>query len=96
MKQFSKFVFICNVCFAIAVISRYVQFGNAIQKTEALGFQPIVSTIVILGYAAVCFNFIFLLTCLLVYLFKKTLPIPEWILIFNLILFFVALLYFLY
>jgi len=73
-----------------------MQFGNAIQKTEALGYQPILSTFIILGYAAVLFNFIFLMTCLLGYLFKKTSTIPNWILVFNLTLFFAELLYFIF
>lgn len=98
MRFFSKIIFICNICFIAAVIFRYLEINadKAGKNPNVLGFQPLESTLIILGYGAVIFNFIFLLSYLIAYLFKKGMSVPKWILLFNLVLFFVQLIYFLY
>lgn len=98
MKFISKFVFICNCCFIVSVILRYVEINadKAGADSNVVGFQPLESTLIILGYGAVIFNAIFLLVYLFAYLFKKGMSVPKWILLFNLVLFFVQLIYFLY
>jgi hypothetical protein len=98
MRFFSKIIFICNICFIAAVIFRYIEINadKAGKNPNVLGFQPLESTLIILGYGAVIFNFIFLLSYLIAYLFKKGKLVPKWILLFNLVLFIVQLIYFLY
>lgn len=98
MRFFSKIIFICNICFIAAVIFRYIEINadKAGKNPNVLGFQPLESTLIILGYGAVIFNFIFLLSYLIAYLFKKGMSVPKWILLFNLVLFIVQLIYFLY
>lgn len=98
MRFFSKIIFICNICFIAAVIFRYIEINadKAGKNPNVLGFQPLESTLIILGYGAVIFNLIFLFSYLIAYLFKKGMSVPKWILLFNLILFFVQLIYFLY
>ena len=98
MRFFSKIIFICNICFIAAVIFRYIEINadKAGKNPNVLGFQPLESTLIILGYGAVIFNFIFLLSYLIAYLFKKGNLVPKWILLFNLVLFIVQLIYFLY
>jgi len=98
MRFFAKIIFICNCCFMASVILRYLEINadKAGKNPNVLGFQPLESTLIILGYGAVLFNFIFLLCSLVVYLFKKELPVANWILLFNLVLFFIQLIYFLY
>ncbi len=98
MRFFSKIIFICNICFIAAVIFRYIEINadKAGKNPNVLGFQPLESTLIILGYGAVIFNFIFLLSYLIAYLFKKAKLVPKWILLFNLVLFIVQLIYFLY
>jgi len=98
MRFFSKIIFICNICFIAAVIFRYIEINadKVGKNPNVLGFQPLESTLIILGYGAVIFNFIFLLSYLIAYLFKKGMSVPKWILLFNLVLFIVQLIYFLY
>lgn len=98
MRFFSKLIFICNICFILSVVLRYVEVNNdaAGNNADVIGFQPLQSSLIVLGYGAVIFNFIFLLSSLVFFIFKKTLPFPAWILLFNLILFVTQLVYFLY
>ena len=81
-----------------SVILRYIEINadKAGRNPNVLGFQPLESTLIILGYGAVLFNFIFLLSSLIAYLFKKEIPVANWMLLFNLVLFFIQLIYFLY
>ena len=61
MRFFAKVIFICNCCFILSVILRWVENANK-QKGNFDGvikLQPLESTIVILGYTAIIFNFIF-------------------------------------
>jgi hypothetical protein len=98
MRFFAKIIFICNCCFIVSVILRYLEIkaDKAGKNPNVLGFQPLESTLIILGYGAVLFNFIFLLSSLIVYFFKKEIPVPKGLLLFNLVLFFIQLIYFLY
>ena len=98
MRFFAKIIFICNICFIAAVIFRYIEINadKAGKNPNVLGFQPVESTLIILGYGAVIFNFIFLLSYLIAYLFKKGMSVPKWMLLFNLVLFFIQIIYFLY
>lgn len=98
MRFFAKIIFICNICFIASVILRYIEINanKAGRNPNVVGFQPLESTLIILGYGAVIFNFIFLLSYLIAYLFKKGMSVPKWILLFNLVLFFVQIIYFLY
>jgi hypothetical protein len=98
MRFFAKIIFICNSCFIASVILRYIEINadKAGKNPNAVGFQPLESTLIVLGYGAVLFNFIFLLSSLIVYFFKKETAVPKGLLLFNLVLFFVQLIYFLY
>jgi len=98
MRFFAKIIFICNCCFITSVIFRYIEINadKAGKNPNVVGFQPLESTLIILGYGAILFNFIFLLSSLIVYLFKKEIPVTNWMLLFNLVLFFIQLIYFLY
>jgi hypothetical protein len=97
MKFFSKFVFICNACFLIAVVLRFVEFGvsSAISNnTNAIKFQPLESTIVVLGYGAILVNFIFLLFCAFSGIFKITIQVPSWMKIISAVFFIIQVVYF--
>lgn len=98
MRFFAKIIFICNCCFIASVIFRYIEINadKSVENPNVLGFQPLESTLIILGYGAVLFNFIFLLSSLIIYLIKKEIPVAQWILLFNLVLFIIQLIYFLY
>ena len=97
MKFFSKFVFICNVCFLISVVLRFVEFGTSSansNSTNAIKFQPLESTIVVLGYGAILSNFIFLLFCAFTGIFKMTIQVPFWMKMISAVFFFIQVVYF--
>jgi len=95
MRFFSKIVFVCNLCFAAMMLFRWIEISNADKGrlNGALTFQPLVSTLAILGYGAIFFNLIFNICCLLMLLFKKPQPVAKWLIWIN-FLFLVVQLYF--
>lgn len=96
MKIFSKFVFICNLCFIASVILRFVE--NAKKKNGNFDGQillkPLESTLVVLGYGSVIISFIFLLACIYWLIAKKIKQIPRWLVITNLVFFVIQFYYF--
>ena len=96
MRFFSKLVFICNLCFLGVVIFRWIEITNEQHKYlgEALTFQPLVSTLAILGYGGVILNFIFNIICLLLLVFKKPQPVAKWLIWINLLFLILQVIYF--
>jgi hypothetical protein len=96
MKFFSKFVFICNLCFVASVILRFVE--NAKKKTGNFDGQillkPLESTLVVLGYGAIFINLFFVAACIYLFAAKKIEQIPKWIVIINLLFFPIQVYYF--
>jgi len=89
MRFFSRIVLICNCCFILAVFLRYVEIvkraaGNG---DGAIPFQPLESTLVILGYGAIFVNIIFVFLSIYLLLIKRIKLIPRWIVLFNLLMF---------
>lgn len=96
MRFFSKLIFICNLCFIAAVILRWVENVNK-QKGNfdgAIKLQPLESSIVVLGYGAIIFNFIFNLTILTLLWLKKDMLVPKWLIWFNFLILIVQVYYF--
>ncbi|MDB5202662.1 MAG: hypothetical protein JWQ27_2071 [Ferruginibacter sp.] len=89
MRFFAKLVFLCNCCFIIAAILRVVEMRNSAKGNSnlALKFQPLESTVVILGYGAILINLVFVLMVLYRMAFKRTTGIPRNLLWFNLLMF---------
>lgn len=87
MRFFTRLVAICNICFIVTVIMRYIERGNVDEKGEALTRLPFIqNTLVVLGYSAIVMNFIFVLIIVYLLITKKLSRIPKLLLIFNLIL----------
>jgi hypothetical protein len=89
MRIFSKLTFICNICFIIAVILRWVELkrkatGNF---SGAIKFQPLEATLVILGYGAIFLNIIFVLFSIYWLFAKKITLLPRWVVLFNVVIF---------
>ena len=84
MRFFSKITFICNCCFVVAVILRWVENTNK-KNTDfdgAIQLQPLKSTFVVLGYGAIFVNVLFLISYLFVKLFfKKPVKVQQQILL---------------
>ncbi len=96
MRLFSKFIFISNISFIIAVIMRFVSFQEhqAMSSTDAVGFQPLKSTLIILGYGAILFNLIFLIVILIQKLLQKPQVVPLWIILASFFFFVIQVIYF--
>ena len=96
MRFFARVVCICNVCFIAAAILRLVEMRASAKGNEglALKFQPLESTIVILGYGAIFLDFIFIVCCLYWIVTKKINFIPRWVILFNLVIFPIQIYYF--
>ena len=96
LRFFSKIVFICNLCFIAAVILRWVENANKKKGNfdGAIKLQPLESTIVVLGYSAIIFNFIFNLIILALLLLKKKTGMPKWLIWFNFLILIIQVYYF--
>ena len=89
MHFFARLVFICNICFLIALVMRLVDISaEAHNKYETpLGSQPIIGIILILYFISIFLNCLFLVVCLIRVIAKKTMFVPRWLLIVNVLLF---------
>ncbi len=95
MKFFGRFVFLCNLCFILSAILRLVEIAQKAKgKSEALGFQPLISTLVILGYGAILVNIFFVVLFLFRYPTKKMNYLPRYIVFFNVVMLPVQFYYF--
>ena len=96
MKLFSKFVFICNLCFLATAILRYVELGNdhLSKNIDAISFQPLKSSLIVLGYSALLFNLIFFLMFILLKTIGKTTKVSTWLIVVNSVMLFVEMVYF--
>ncbi len=98
MRFFSRIVLICNVCFIIAVILRFVELLKK-EKGDfdsAIPLKPLESTLVILGYSAIFVNLIFFFFTLYLLATKKIKLIPHWIVLFNICILPLQVYYFFY
>jgi len=98
MKFFSKFIFICNLCFLATAFLRYIEIGNdhLSKNIDAISFQPLKSSLIVLGYSALIFNLIFFLLYILLKSLKKAPSLNSWLITFNVLMLFVELVYFLF
>lgn len=89
MRFFSRVVCICNICFILAVILRWVELSKRAKGNfdGAIGFQPLEATLVILGYGAIFLNVIYLFFSLYWFFSGKIKLIPRWIVLFNVLIF---------
>jgi hypothetical protein len=96
MRFYSRIVFICNCCFIIAVILRLVEKSKRAKGNfdGAISFQPLESTLVILGYCAIFLNIAFMLACLYLLIRKRIQFIPRWAVLFNIFIFSLQVYYF--
>ena len=98
MRFFARVVFICNCCFILAVILRLIEMAKRAKGNfdGAIPFQPLESTLVILGYGAIFINVVFVFASLYLLLRKRLQTIPRWLVLFNLVIFPVQVYYFFY
>ncbi|MEJ7627816.1 MAG: hypothetical protein WKF35_13205 [Ferruginibacter sp.] len=67
---------------------RYIEIGKAKNNSEAVVKLPFIqNTLIVLGWTAVFLNLVFVIITIFLFLFKKTNPVPRWIIIINLLIF---------
>jgi hypothetical protein len=82
MRFFSKFVFICNLCFLVSASMVFFKlYINDSKFPQPLNF--IKGTVVILAEFGWILNFIFVLLVGIFLLLRRKLNIPKWLLVFN-------------
>lgn len=96
MRFYSRIVLICNCCFIVAVILRLVEMLKRAKGNfdGAIPFQPLESTVVILGYGAIFVNLAFAIACLYLLIRRRLQLLPRWIVIFNILIFPLQVYYF--
>ena len=96
MRIYSRFVFICNCCFILAVILRFAEKMKNYkgQFTGLVTYQPLKSSLVILGYGAIIVNAFFFVYVMIHFALKRKLPLPRWVAFFNLAIFPLQVYYF--
>jgi hypothetical protein len=90
MRIFSRFVFLCNVCFLISLVFRLVEIGmkKGGNNNAAIPLPFLEGSIVILGFVvAVIFNAAFVFIMLYRKSIRRPLTVGGFLLWFNLILF---------
>jgi hypothetical protein len=96
VRIFSKVVTICNVCFLLSLLFRFLGIGsnNTSNGSVVAPLPWLQNMLIILGYGAIFLNIIFFSFYLFLLLFKKQLMVGRWLLMINLIIFIVQIIYF--
>ena len=97
MKLFSKITFLCNLSFLVTVILRYIELNNKKNKIgDGIVTLPFITGIlVILGQLAIFLNLVYCLLTVVLWVSKSKKHTPVWLVVFNFILLFVQVYYFL-
>ena len=96
MGFLSRLAFICNSSFLLMLLFRFVEMRRVVQgKPDGLlGYQPLVATMIILGYAAILLNIVFCAFLLLSFIRKKNMAISRWLQWSSILFLLVQVLYF--
>ena len=96
MGFLSRLAFICNSSFLLMLLFRFVEMRRVVQgKPDGLlGYQPLVATLIILGYAAFLLNIVLCAFLLLSFIRKKNVAIPRWLQWSSILFLLVQVLYF--
>ncbi len=93
---FSRFTFICNICFLLFIIFSKLETHKAVAgvpgTVEALPFFK--DLIIILGVLAVIINLLMCIGYLVVWLLRKVIVLPIWLSIINVVFLVVEFYYF--
>lgn len=93
---FSRFTFICNLCFVVFVIFNRIETKKpeAAAPGAVIPFPFFKDLVIILGFSAIIINLLMCLAYLAVIVLKKTIPAPLWLTIANFIFLFVEFYFF--
>lgn len=96
MRFFSKVIFVCNICFILSIILRYVERNSTAKggTDQAIPLPFVEGALAVLGQLAIVFNLLFCLTVLILFLFRKTQQIKGWIVIANIVFLIIQVFYY--
>ena len=96
MRFFSKVIFVCNICFVLSIILRFVERHSAAKggTDQAIPLPFVEGALAVLGQLAIVFNLIFCITVLILFLFRKMQQIRGWIVIANLVFLIIQVFYY--
>ncbi|MBS1580297.1 MAG: hypothetical protein JST94_01405 [Bacteroidetes bacterium] len=80
----SRVVLICNICFAISIIMRYVGEIKTGDKISSY-YQSFTGTVIVLGFSAIILNTIVNIIILLRVISNKTVNVPVWLRVTNML-----------
>jgi len=87
MRFFSKFVFICNLCFIVTIVMQLIEAGNkgkgTVDAAVPLGFLK--GPLVILGFISILVSALFCFFVLVSLVAKSQTKLPRWLVVFNFI-----------
>ncbi len=87
MRFFSKIVFICNICFLISLLMRYIEIHRTASHDAVIALPWVEATVVVLGFiVAILLNAAFVFIVLYRKSIRKHVPVPLFIIIFNMLL----------
>jgi hypothetical protein len=93
---FSRFTFICNICFLLFVIFSKLETHKAVAgapgTVESLPFFK--DLVIILGVSAIIINLLMCISYLIVWLLRKVIVLPRWLSIMNVVFLIVEFYYF--
>ena len=97
MRFFSKFVFICNLCFIVSMVMQYLERSNKVngKMDIAVPLEFLKGTVVVLGFISLLINAVFCFFVLVSLVAKSQAKMPRWIVIFNFIALLVQIYWFL-
>jgi hypothetical protein len=78
---FSRFTFICNICFLIFILINRLEAKKPVAATPGavLPLPFFKDLVIILGFSAIVINFLMCIVYAVVLIAKKTLPLPKWL-----------------
>ena len=96
MRIFSKLVLLCNLCFVVAVVMRFIEMGRRAKGNfdAAIPMQSVESTLVLLGYGAVFLNILFFIAFWIYFMRSKIPSVSRLVILINLVLLPVQVWYF--
>lgn len=96
MRVLSKIAFLCNICFLISVIFRFIELGkkSAGDHSHVIPLPYVEGILILLGYGAVFLNFIFMILLSIRTIMRKPV-LPRWLTLANVFFFIIQLYYYL-
>jgi hypothetical protein len=78
----------------VSVWLRYFQWTTDSKTSNGIGFHPLESSLIVLGYGAIVFNMVFLIWMMVAKIYKKNIQLPYWMVVSSFLFFIVQLIYF--